>query len=74
MTSTKVVANNIGRFFIYKVTSIHSKLGNAVNSNVSKQDMESNLVYNSFTSFKSLSKNDVRHIIMRSSKKSIHVH
>ena len=65
-----VVANNIGGFFIYKVTSIHSKLGNAVNSNVSTQDMESNIAYNSFTSSKSLSMDDIRHIVMRSSKKS----
>ena len=42
-SNAEVVANNIGRFFIYKVTSIHSKLGNAVNSNVPTQDMENNL-------------------------------
>ena len=39
------------------VSEIHSKLGNAVNSNVSTQNMENNLVYNSFTSCKSLSIN-----------------
>ena len=65
-----VVANNIGGFFIDKVTSVHSKIGNAVNSNVSTQDMESNIAYNSFTSSKSLSMDDIRHIVMRSSKKS----
>ena len=32
--------------------------------------MDNNLAYNSFTSFKSLSVDDVWHIIMRSSKKS----
>ena len=70
-SNAEVVANSIGRFFIdKKVTSIHSKLGNAVNSTVSTQDMENNLASNSFTSFKSLSVDDVRHIIMRSSKKS----
>ena len=62
-----MAVNNIGRFFIDKVTSIHSKLGNA---NVSTQDMENNLASNSVTSFKSLSMDDVRHIITRSSKKS----
>ena len=41
-----------------------------MNSRVSTQDTDNNLVYNSFTSFKSLSVDDVRHIIMRSSKKS----
>ena len=66
-SNAEVVANNIGRFFIDKVTSIHSKLGYAVNSRVPKQDMDNNLAYNSFTSFKSLSEDDVRHIIMRSS-------
>ena len=65
-----MVANNIGRFFIDKVTGIHSKLRNAVNSNVSTQDMDNNLAYNSFTSFKPLSMENVQHIIMRSSKKS----
>ncbi|XP_068734832.1 uncharacterized protein [Montipora capricornis] len=69
-SNAEAVANNIGRFFIDKVTSIHSKLGNAVNSRVSTQDMDNNLAYNSFTSFKSLLVDDVRHIIMRSSKKS----
>ena len=53
------------------LTSIHSKLGNTVNSRVSTQDTDNNLVHNSFTScFKSLSVDDVRHIIMQSSKKS----
>ena len=53
------------------VSEIHSKLGNAVISNISTQDMENNLVYNSSTSCKSLSKlmDDVRLIIMRSLKK-----
>ena len=69
-SKTEVVANNIGRFFIDKVTSTHSKRANAVNSDVSTQDMENNLASTSFTSFKSLSMDDVRHIIMRSSKKS----
>ena len=61
-----MVVNSIGRFFIDEVTSIHSKLGDAVNSNVSTQDMQNS----SFTSFKSLSMDDVRHNIMRSSRKS----
>ena len=69
-SNAEAAANSIGRFFIDKVTSIHSKLGNAVNSRVSTQDMDNNLAYNSFTSFKSLSGDDVRHIITRSSKKS----
>ena len=69
-SNAEAAANGIGRFFIDKVTSIHSKLGNAVNSRVSTQDMDNNLAYNSFTSFKSLSVDDVRHIITRSSKKS----
>ena len=69
-SNAEVVANNVGMFFIDKVTSIHSRLGNAVNSNVSTQDMENNLAYISFTTFKSLFMDDVRHIIMRSSKKS----
>ena len=64
-----VVANNIGRFFMEKVTSIHSKLGEA-NSNVSTQEVETNLAAISFTTFKILSMNDVWHIIIRSSKKS----
>ena len=41
-----------------------------MNSRVSTQVMDNNLAYTSFTSFKSLSEDDVRHIIMRSSKKS----
>ena len=50
-SKTEMVANNIGRFFIDKVTSIHSKRANAVNSDVSTQDMENNLASTSFTSF-----------------------
>ena len=70
-SNAEAVANNIGRFFIDNwVTGIYSKLGNAVNSSVSTQDMDNNPAYNSIASFKSLSVDDVRHIIMRSSKKS----
>lgn len=67
-SNAEVVANSIGRFFIDRVTSNYSKLGNALNSNVSPQDMENNLASNSFIRFKSMSIDDVRHIIMRSSK------
>ena len=33
-SNAEAVANDTGRFFIAKVTSIHSKLGNAVNTYV----------------------------------------
>ena len=42
-SNAEMVANNIGGFFNGKVTGVHSKRGNAVNSNASTQDMDNNL-------------------------------
>ena len=69
-SDAQVLANDIGKFFVQKVNNIHAKL-----TGEEASDMSEELIANShsgafFLDFSELSSDDVRTMIMQSSKKS----